>query len=216
MKKIIKEALPFVAAILLTGGVVHALPPTTNLDNYSQTVAQEQAPEISKTETPAEPEKIAEAQPVATPEPTVAPETPKTWQDNPQNCNQETQYIASEAPFGCIDKPQGTVVTATNTIPTASGSHTDWMAAAGISTQEYAAVDYILSHESGWNHTVWNSGGSGAYGLCQALPASKMSSAGPDWETNPITQLKWCNGYAKARYGGWWGAYNFWVANKWW
>lgn len=96
------------------------------------------------------------------------------------------------------------------------GSKTDWMRAAGIAESEWGYVDYIISRESGWNPFVWNSGGSGAYGLCQALPGGKMSSAGADWETNPVTQLRWCNGYAVGRYGSWSGAYNFWVSNHWW
>jgi uncharacterized protein YabE (DUF348 family) len=83
------------------------------------------------------------------------------------------------------------------------------MAAAGIAKSDYAYVDYIVSHESGWNYTAHNS--SGTWGLCQALPGSKMASAGADWQTNPITQLKWCSGYA-SRYGGWGGAYNHWLA----
>lgn len=97
-----------------------------------------------------------------------------------------------------------------------AGSHADWMAAAGIAASDYGYVDFIISHESGWGPTKYNYGGSGAYGLCQALPASKMASAGSDYMTNPITQLKWCNGYAIGRYGSWAGAYSFWVANKWW
>lgn len=97
-----------------------------------------------------------------------------------------------------------------------AGSHTDWMAAAGIVESDYGYVDYIISHESGWGVTKSNYSGSGAYGLCQALPGSKMASAGSDWATNPITQLRWCNGYAVGRYGSWAGAYNFWIAKHWW
>ncbi len=97
-----------------------------------------------------------------------------------------------------------------------AGSHTDWMAAAGIASSDYGYVDYIVGHESGWSPTKFNYGGSGAYGLCQALPASKMASAGGDYMTNPITQLKWCNGYAVGRYGSWAGAYSFWTSHSWW
>ncbi len=96
------------------------------------------------------------------------------------------------------------------------GSHTDWMAAAGIAESDYGYADYIVSHESGWAPTKYNYAGSGAYGLCQALPASKMASAGGDYMTNPITQLRWCNGYAIGRYGSWAAAYNFWITNRWW
>lgn len=82
-----------------------------------------------------------------------------------------------------------------------AGSHTDWMAAAGISPNDYGYVNYLVSKESGWRVNASNN--SGAYGLPQALPGRKMASAGADWETNPITQLKWMNGYVKGRYGSW-------------
>jgi uncharacterized protein YabE (DUF348 family) len=88
------------------------------------------------------------------------------------------------------------------------------MALAGIAPGDYNYADYIISHESGWNPNASNP--SGAYGLCQALPGSKMSTAGSDWATNPITQLKWCNGYALRSYGSWAGAYNHWVAYRNW
>jgi resuscitation-promoting factor RpfB len=88
------------------------------------------------------------------------------------------------------------------------------MAAAGISPNDYVYVDYIISKESNWRPGALN-GGSGAYGLCQSLPASKMASAGADYLTNPVTQLRWCSGYS-SRYGGWQGAYNAWLAQGWW
>lgn len=87
------------------------------------------------------------------------------------------------------------------------------MSAAGISKADYQYANYIISRESNWHVTAQNA--SGAYGLCQALPGSKMSSAGSDWSTNPVTQLKWCDGYAD-RYGGWAGSYNFWLAHHYW
>lgn len=89
------------------------------------------------------------------------------------------------------------------------------MAAAGIAQSDYAYVNYIISRESGWNAAARNSS-SGATGLCQALPGSKMASAGSDWATNPVTQLRWCDGYAKGRYGSWSAAYNFWLAKHYW
>lgn len=88
------------------------------------------------------------------------------------------------------------------------------MAAAGIAASDYPYVDFIIEHESRWRPGAYNAG-SGAYGLCQSLPASKMASAGADYLTNPVTQLRWCNGYA-SRYGGWQGAYNAWLAQGWW
>ena len=88
------------------------------------------------------------------------------------------------------------------------------MSAAGISPSDYPYVDYIVSRESNWRPGALNAS-SGAYGLCQSLPASKMASAGSDYLTNPVTQLRWCASYA-SRYGGWQGAYNAWLVQHWW
>lgn len=94
-------------------------------------------------------------------------------------------------------------------------SKTELMKKAGIKSSDYYYVDYIITKESSWNEKAINSK-SQAYGLCQALPGEKMKSTGEDWKTNPITQLKWCNEYAKSRYGSWEEAYNFWINNNWW
>jgi uncharacterized protein YabE (DUF348 family) len=93
---------------------------------------------------------------------------------------------------------------------------TSIMAAVGLNPGDYQYADYIVSHEGGWSGaTKSNYGGSGAYGICQALPGSKMASAGADWATNPVTQLRWCSGYA-TKYGGWAGAYDYWQAHRYW
>jgi hypothetical protein len=70
----------------------------------------------------------------------------------------------------------------------------------GMSTSQFSCLDAIWSQESGWNVHAANPTSS-AYGIPQALPGSKMSSAGPDWQNNPITQIKWGLGYIKGRYG---------------
>lgn len=103
------------------------------------------------------------------------------------------------------------------------------MAAAGLKPGDYMYADYIISKESGWCATKWQGehGGCPAfhgaptssgvgYGLCQSTPASKMSSAGADWASNPVTQMKWCHGYATGRYGSWAAAYNHWQTKHWW
>ncbi|MDO0927920.1 transglycosylase SLT domain-containing protein [Streptomyces sp. TG1A-8] len=79
---------------------------------------------------------------------------------------------------------------------------------------QYNAFSKIVEHESGWNPTATN-GSSGAYGLVQALPGSKMASAGADWKTNPATQIKWGLNYMESRYGSPAAAWNFWQANGW-
>lgn len=91
----------------------------------------------------------------------------------------------------------------------------EMMIAAGISPSDFTYATYIFQKESGFRHTAVNKS-SGATGICQALPASKMASAGADYLTNPVTQLKWCNSYAIGRYGSWANAYNFWTAKHWW
>jgi hypothetical protein len=100
-------------------------------------------------------------------------------------------------------------------VSAASSDKQTLMAMAGISPSDYTFVDYIISKESGWRVNAVNRS-SGATGLCQSLPASKMASSGSDYLTNPVTQLKWCNGYAIGRYGSWSNAYNFWLGNHWW
>ncbi|MFF4346393.1 transglycosylase SLT domain-containing protein [Streptomyces sp. NPDC001530] len=79
---------------------------------------------------------------------------------------------------------------------------------------QYNAFSKIVEHESGWNPSATNAS-SGAYGLVQALPASKMASAGPDWKTNPATQIKWGLDYMNSRYGSPVAAWSFWQANGW-
>ncbi|MBT2493418.1 transglycosylase SLT domain-containing protein [Streptomyces sp. ISL-96] len=79
---------------------------------------------------------------------------------------------------------------------------------------QYACFDKIVEHESGWNPQASNAS-SGAYGLVQALPASKMSSAGADWKTNPATQIEWGLDYMNERYGSPCDAWSFWQSNGW-
>ncbi|GGJ12020.1 transglycosylase SLT domain-containing protein [Streptomyces brasiliensis] len=79
---------------------------------------------------------------------------------------------------------------------------------------QFNAFSKIVEHESGWNHTATNAS-SGAYGLVQALPGSKMASAGADWKTNPATQIKWGLDYMNTRYGSPVDAWNFWQTNHW-
>lgn len=98
--------------------------------------------------------------------------------------------------------------------PKPTGSHENWMRMAGFKPSEYGAINYIVNHESSWNPSATNPS-SGAYGLPQSLPASKLASAGSDWRTNPITQLKWMRNYVNERYGGANGALSFWKANHW-
>jgi uncharacterized protein YabE (DUF348 family) len=93
-----------------------------------------------------------------------------------------------------------------------AGSHTDWMAAAGVSPSDYGYADFIFSHESGWRPDAVSP--NGYYGLGQTSLA-KLSGACPNWQTDPVCQIRLFTNYA-SRYGGWEGSYNFWVSHHWW
>ncbi|MEV7997209.1 transglycosylase SLT domain-containing protein [Streptomyces sp. NPDC086077] len=88
------------------------------------------------------------------------------------------------------------------------------MAAAMVPGDQFQCFSNIVDHESDWNYQAVNPS-SGAYGLFQALPGSKMSSVGSDWQTNPATQIKWGLNYMNDRYGSPCGAWSFWQANHW-
>jgi hypothetical protein len=83
----------------------------------------------------------------------------------------------------------------------------------GFSHNQFGCLNNIWSRESGWRVTAANA--SGAYGIPQALPGSKMASAGPNWQTNATTQVKWGLGYIKGRYSNPCGAWAFWQNNGW-
>ncbi|WP_336318225.1 transglycosylase SLT domain-containing protein [Streptomyces lavendofoliae] len=99
------------------------------------------------------------------------------------------------------------------TAPASAASAQD-IAKKMVPAGQYQCFSKIVEHESGWNPSATNAS-SGAYGLVQALPASKMSSAGSDWKTNPATQIEWGLDYMNDRYGSPCGAWNFWQSNGW-
>ena len=88
------------------------------------------------------------------------------------------------------------------------------MARQMVPSGQFQCFSNIVNHESSWNYRAVNPS-SGAYGLFQALPGSKMSSAGADWRTNPATQIKWGLNYMDNRYGSPCEAWTFWQANHW-
>jgi hypothetical protein len=76
----------------------------------------------------------------------------------------------------------------------------------GWSSSEFGCLSDLWTRESGWNPAAANP--SGAFGIPQALPGSKMASAGADWQTNPATQIRWGLGYIRDLYGSPCGAWN--------
>jgi hypothetical protein len=70
----------------------------------------------------------------------------------------------------------------------------------GWSAGQFSCLAPLWAHESGWSVTAYNPG-SGAYGIPQALPGAKMASAGPNWQTNAATQIRWGLRYIRGNYG---------------
>jgi hypothetical protein len=84
----------------------------------------------------------------------------------------------------------------------------------GFGDDQFSCLDSLYMSESGWNIHADNPSSS-AYGIPQALPGSKMASAGPDWEHNAATQIKWGLEYIKSSYGTPCGAWSFKQGHNW-
>ncbi|CAM5229664.1 lytic transglycosylase domain-containing protein [Streptomyces xanthochromogenes] len=79
-----------------------------------------------------------------------------------------------------------------------------------VPADQFQCFSNIVNNESSWNYRATNGS---AYGLVQALPGSKMSSVGSDWQSNPATQIKWGLNYMNQRYGSPCGAWSFWQSH---
>lgn len=132
----------------------------------------------------------------------VAVETPKP---------SPSQTTSSSSSSGSSNSNYGAVVPAGEAQQIAH----DMVIARGWSESEFTCLVNLWNRESGWNAAAANPG-SGAYGIPQALPGSKMSAAGADWETNAATQIDWgINYYIAPRYGTPCGAWGHSEANGW-
>jgi hypothetical protein len=78
---------------------------------------------------------------------------------------------------------------------------------AGFKIDQFPCLDKLFKRESGWNQRASNAS-SGAYGIPQALPGSKMAKFGDDWKTNAATQIKWGLDYIEGRYSSPCGAWS--------
>jgi len=86
-------------------------------------------------------------------------------------------------------------------------------AARGWTGDQWVCLNNLWTKESGWRHKAAST--SGAYGIPQALPGSKMASAGSDWKTNPATQIEWGLNYIDNRYGTPCSAWRHFQAKRW-
>jgi len=84
----------------------------------------------------------------------------------------------------------------------------------GWDSSQFSCLDAIWTRESNWDLHATNSS-SGAYGIPQSLPGSKMAAYGSDWATNAETQIKWGLAYIRSSYGSPCGAWSFWQSHSW-
>jgi hypothetical protein len=122
-----------------------------------------------------------------------------------------TGMLLAAAPAQAATAPQAAPVTAKAAQATSAKAIAKKLIA---DDAQYNAFEKIVTRESNWDVTAQNAS-SGAYGLVQALPGSKMSTHGSDWRTNAETQIKWGIDYMEDRYGSPVGAWNFWKVNNW-
>ena len=134
-----------------------------------------------------------------------------TYRIKYQNGNEiEKTEISStivKEPVNKIVEVRTKIVTSRNSGSRISGSVAEYQAYAaekcnayGWSQSDFNCLVSLWNRESGWNPGAYNSR-SGAYGIPQALPGSKMASAGSDYLTNYKTQINWGLSYIKSRYG---------------
>jgi hypothetical protein len=103
---------------------------------------------------------------------------------------------------------------ARNAVRDPRGAARAMLADRGWSGGQFSCLDSLWTKESGWNPRARNPS-SGAFGIPQALPAGKMSSAGADWATNPVTQIRWGLQYIADVYGSPCGAWAHSRATNW-
>lgn len=181
-------ACGFLAAYLVPAGVAmaEAEPETTSL--FEQSVAGAQSTDVSEEVVVSGIGERSSFEVYVKPKPTPTPEPAPASSDGGSSS-------APSAPVGY----------------SGGGSKDEWLAASGIPQADWGYVDFIVAKESGWNPNATNAS-SGACGLVQALPCSKVPGSG----YNPVDNLRWANGYAVGRYGSWGAAYAFWTSNHWW
>ena len=141
--------------------------------------------------------------------PSILPSSPAaaTTAAAPKPAAPETKS-AAPAPVTTTAKPAAPIAAPAPVDPYA-GLSAYAIAERIVPSGEFSAFAWIITHESGWDVHATNPS-SGAYGLGQALPATKMAPYGSDYLDNPVTQIKWALAYMNGRYGSpnaaqvWW------------
>ncbi|MEO7005580.1 MAG: transglycosylase SLT domain-containing protein [Terrimesophilobacter sp.] len=110
-----------------------------------------------------------------------------------------TKKVAPPPPPAAPTRKSGAPAAGTPNPGSAQAIAHGMVLARGWGEDQYSCLVALWNRESHWNVYAYNP--SGAYGIPQALPGSKMASAGADWQTNPATQITWGLGYITGRYG---------------
>ena len=125
---------------------------------------------------------------------------------------------AAQAAAAATPAPSPSSQAATGSAPSPSGNPQKiaeaMLGSYGWSSSQFGCLVSLWNLESGWNVYASNPS-SGAYGIPQALPGSKMASAGSDWQSNAATQIRWGLGYIKSLYGSPCGAWSHERADGW-
>lgn len=125
-------------------------------------------------------------------------------------------HTVSRDSYGATEKPKPAVAPSAGRPDPGTAKAIAWelLQSRGWGESEYDCLVVLWTKESNWNVYAENRS-SGAYGIPQALPGSKMATAGEDWRTNPHTQIVWGLSYIGARYGTPCGAWDHFLRKNW-
>lgn len=177
---------------------------------------------VTTTPAPKKEEPVVEKPAEETPKPTTAPETPPVSAAAaakapaiPAAAAKAPAVPAAAAAKSTAPAAQVAAAPMAGTSPAAAQSFArSYLAGKGLGEAEFQCLVKLWNHESGWNFKASNPS-SGAYGIPQSLPGTKMASIGADWQTNPQTQIIWGVGYIEGRYGSPCGAMSAWTVKGW-
>lgn len=149
-----------------------------------------------------------------TPRPSATSATPRPSTTSATSSTSRTSSSTSSS----TSSPSSTPPPTTNTDLAWAQSHPrtvgqQLLTKFGFDSSQWTCLDALWEHESGWNWAADNPYSS-AYGIPQALPGTKMATAGADWLVNPATQITWGLGYIKSRYGTPCGAWAAWQSRS--
>ena len=147
---------------------------------------------------------------VTLPPPPPPPEPEPVITEEPADEVASAVVTAEEPPAAAAAAPVAGTPDPGNAKAIAAGM----VSARGWGAGEYDCLVSLWNKESGWNVYASN-GSSGAYGIPQSLPGSKMATAGADWQTNPATQITWGLNYISGVYGSPCGAWSHSQAVNW-